>query len=356
MGVPIKSGRLNHEPRNMFGVKELKVIEKKGKSKKEKVKEIKEKNVKGKKKEGKKEEINEEQKKESKNENKRNKNEKKSKKETKKEEIETKEKPVKETEKKQEKEYKEEVKKAAHKPQKLHIIKRGKKYKEVVKLIDKTKSYPPEDAVDLISKTSVTKFDSAIELHIKLGIKPEQSDQNIRTVVDLPEGSGKVIKIAVIVDAQKEKEIKDAGADFVGSDELISKIEKGFIDFDILVATPDMMGKIGKLGKVLGTKGLMPNPKTETVTDNPAKVVKLLKKGRIEIRNDKQGIVHTSIGRVSQGKEKIISNFKVLIEKLLHAKPSSTKGRFIKGLSICTTMGPSVKVDIDKSLKLIQRH
>ena len=240
--------------------------------------------------------------------------------------------------------------------QKPRIRKRGKKYKEVSKLVDKNNYYLPEEAMYLVLKTSTTKFDSAVEIHIRLGIKTEHSDQNIRTVVDLPEGTGKKIKVAAIVSSQREKEVKEAGADFVGNDNLISKIEKGFLGFDILVATPDMMGKIGKLGKALGTKGLMPNPKTETVTDKPERVVKLLKKGRIELRNDKQGIVHASFGKVSLGNDKLISNLKILIEKLSKTKPSQVKGQFIKSVVICTTMGASVTLNEDKLLKLIQRH
>lgn len=253
---------------------------------------------------------------------------------------------------------KEETKEApkTHKPQKPHIKKRGKKYKEVSKLIDKEHNYLPEEAVELAIKTATTNFDPSIEVHIRLGIKPEQTEQNIRTVVDLPEGTGKEIKIAAIVNPQKEKETKEAGADFVGSDDLISKIEKGFLGFDVVVATPDMMSKIGKLGKILGTKGLMPNPKTETVAEEPQKVVKLLKKGRIELKNDSYGIVHTIFGKVSQGKEKLINNFKALLEGLFKAKPQAVKGQFVKSISVSTTMGPSIKVDQNKLSALIQRQ
>lgn len=236
----------------------------------------------------------------------------------------------------------------SHKPQKPHIKKHGKKYKEVSKLINKSQFYLPEEAVVLMLKTRTTKFDSSVEAHIKLGIKPSLSDQNIRTVVDLPQGAGKKVKVAAIVSAGKEKEVKDAGADVSGGDDLISKIEKGFLDFDIVVATPDMMGKIGKLGKMLGTKGLMPNPKTETVTDKPERVIKLIKKGRVELKNDSFGIVHASFGKVSFGKEKLKENLKALIEALSKSKPQSVKGQFVKSISLSTTMGPSVKIDINK--------
>lgn len=235
-----------------------------------------------------------------------------------------------------------------HKPQKPHIKHRGKKYKEVAKLIDKNITYLPEEAIDLSLKTSTTKFDSSVEVHIKLGIKPEQTEQNIRTVADLPEGTGKAVKIAAILGSDKEKEAKDAGADIVGGDDLISKIEKGFLDFDIVIATPDQMSKIGKLGKTLGTKGLMPNPKTETVTDNPGRVISKIKKGRVELKNDSFGIIHASFGKTSFGAEKLANNLKALLEILLKAKLQQAKGQFIKTVNISTTMGPSLKVDINK--------
>lgn len=236
----------------------------------------------------------------------------------------------------------------------IYLKKRGKKYKEAVKLIDKNHLYGPEEAIDLACKTSITSFDSSIEAHINLNIKAEQTDQNIRTIVDLPEGTGKKLKIAAIVNPSKEEEAKKASADFVGSDDLISKIEKGFLDFDIVIATPDMMGKIGKLGKILGTKGLMPNPKTETITENPGKTISRIKKGVVELKNDSSGIVHCSFGKVSFGKEKLLNNLKAIIEAIFRAKHSSVKGHFIKSVSISTTMGPSIKIDIDKLNKLIQ--
>lgn len=236
----------------------------------------------------------------------------------------------------------------SHKPQKPHIRKRGKKYKEISKLIDKEKFYSPEEAIELTLKTGTTKFDSSTEVHVRLGIKTEQSDQNIRTVADLPQGTGKLIKVAAIISAGKEKEAKEAGADITGSDDLISKIEKGFLDFDVVIATPDMMPKIGKLGKILGTKGLMPNPKTETVTDNPGRVIKLLKKGRVELKNDSFGIIHSSFGKVSFGKDRLKENLGSFFETLNKARPQSAKGQFIKTVNISTTMGPSVKIDINK--------
>lgn len=247
-------------------------------------------------------------------------------------------------------------KKTKVKNKKVGLKNKGKKYNEVLNLIDKQKVYSPEEAIKLAIKTSPVKFDASLEIHAKLGIKPEHSDQNVRTVADLPEGTGKKIKIAAIISPEKEKAVKDAGADYTGADDLVSKIAKGFLDFDIVIATPDMMGKIGKIGKILGTKGLMPNPKTGTVADSPEKAVKQFKKGRVELRNDKAGIVHASFGKISMGEEKLQNNLQSLLETLIKAKPQTSKGQFMKGIHLTTTMGPSVKVDVNKISELIKKH
>ncbi len=260
---------------------------------------------------------------------------------------------------KETKEVKEETKKTEIKKEKKAqvqkkrdpLLRRGKKYREVIKAIDKDKNYDLKEALGLIIKTQTTKFDSSVELHIKLGIKTDQADQNIRMVVDLPQGTGKQVRVAAIVSPQNDKAAKDGGADIVGSDDLIEKIAKGFMDFDVVIATPDMMGKFGKVGKVLGTKGLMPNPKTETVTDDPKKIVEKLKKGRVELRNDKFGIIHAAFGKVSMGEEKLEENFTAIMEALKRAKPQGSKGQFIRRISLATTMGPGLKVDVDKVLK-----
>jgi len=231
------------------------------------------------------------------------------------------------------------------------LLRRSKKYREVVKAIDKDKNYDLKEALTLIVKTQVTKFDSSVELHIKLGIKTDQADQNIRMAVDLPQGTGKQVRVAAVVSPQNDKAAKDGGADVVGADDLIEKISKGFMDFDVVIATPDMMGKLGKVGKVLGTKGLMPNPKTETVTDDPKKTTEKLKKGRVELRNDKFGIIHAAFGKVSMGQEKLEENFKAIIEALKRVKPQSSKGQFIRRISLATTMGPGIKLDVDKIIK-----
>lgn len=229
--------------------------------------------------------------------------------------------------------------------------KRGKKYREVLKNIDRDKFYTYEEALKLLKSTSTTKFDASCEVHIKLGIKTDQADQNIRMAIDLPEGTGKNVKVAAIVSGEKDKEAKEAGADVVGSEDLIEKISKGFMDFDVVIATPDMMGKLGKIGKILGTKGLMPNPKTETVTDNPKRTIAQLKKGRVEARNDKFGIVHVLFGKVSMDEEKLLNNFKALLDTLNKSKPQTSKGQFIRRISVATTMGPGLKIDVDKTLK-----
>ncbi len=222
----------------------------------------------------------------------------------------------------------------------------SKKYRKVMSLLEKDKFYSQEEAFSLIKKTSITKFDSSVEIHIRLGLDPSKGDQQLRGTVVLPEGIGKTKKVAVICGPDKEKEAKNAGADRVGGDTLISEIEKGKLDFDTLVATPDMMAKVGKLGKILGTKGLMPNPKAGTVTPDVAKAVKELKAGRVEFRLDKNAIVHQVIGKVSFDEKKLETNYSTFLDALKHAKPSGTKGTYIKSVTLATTMGPGIKMAI----------
>ncbi|AKL98176.1 50S ribosomal protein L1 [Endomicrobium proavitum] len=221
----------------------------------------------------------------------------------------------------------------------------GKKFNEAAKLVDKTKEYQLDQAVDLVKQTAKAKFDETVELHIKLGIDPKQSDQIIRGTVTLPHGIGKTRKVAVIAKGEKQKEAQTAGADTVGSDELIEEIAKGVLNFDILVATPDVMKDLSKVAKILGPKGLMPNPKSGTVTFEIAKAVSELKKGRVEYKNDSYGIIHVPVGKVSFDKEKLSENIKALYEAVVKAKPSSSKGVYIKSVSISSTMGPGVYVD-----------
>jgi large subunit ribosomal protein L1 len=221
----------------------------------------------------------------------------------------------------------------------------GKRLKEVSKLVDKSKLYTLDEAVSLVKQIANAKFDETVELHIKLGIDPKQSDQIVRGTVTLPHGIGKTRKVAVITKGEKQKEAHDAGADLVGGDDLIEDISKGVLDFDILVATPDIMKDLSKVAKILGPKGLMPNPKAGTVTFEVGETVKELKKGRVEYKNDSYGIIHCSVGKVSFDKEKLADNIKVLFEVILKAKPSSSKGQYIKSISISSTMGPGVYLD-----------
>ncbi|MDR1940762.1 MAG: 50S ribosomal protein L1 [Endomicrobium sp.] len=221
----------------------------------------------------------------------------------------------------------------------------GKKFNESSKLVDKSKSYSLIEAVDLVKQTAKAKFDETVELHIKLGIDPKQSDQIVRGTVSLPNGIGKTRKVAVLAKGEKQKEAQNAGADKIGSEDLIEEISKGIIDFDILVATPDVMKDLSKVAKILGPKGLMPNPKSGTVTFEIGTAVSELKKGRVEYKNDSFGIIHCPVGRVSFDKEKLAENIKTLFEAVSKAKPSSSKGQYIKSVSVSSTMGPGIYVD-----------
>jgi len=224
----------------------------------------------------------------------------------------------------------------------------ARKYRDVEVLVDHEKEYTVDEAMELLTKTSTTKFDSSAEVHIRLNIDPQNAEQQVRGSLVLPNGTGKNKRVLAIVGAEKDKEAKDAGADFVGADDMIAKIEKGWLDFDIVVATPDMMPKLGKIGKILGTKGLMPNPKVGTVTMNVGNIVKDIKKGMIEYRVDKSGVIHLVFGKVSFGAEKLAENYNILLDTLIKVKPNGVKGNYIKGISVATTMGPGVKVVISK--------
>ncbi|NTU69292.1 50S ribosomal protein L1 [bacterium] len=218
---------------------------------------------------------------------------------------------------------------------------------DAAKLVDKDKNYPIAEALGLLEKTSTTKFDATCEIHVQLGIKPEHAEQNLRMAVDLPAGTGKKVRVAAIVGQSKEKDAKDGGADIIGGEELVEKISKGFLDFDIVVATPEMMPKLAKVGKILGTKGLMPNPKTETVTEDPKKAIEKLKKGRVELRNDKFGIVHALFGKVSMGSEALAKNYNAIMEAIKKAKPQGVKGTYLKKVSVTTTMGPGIRIEME---------
>jgi large subunit ribosomal protein L1 len=222
----------------------------------------------------------------------------------------------------------------------------GKKFKAAAALVDKTKSYGIDEAVGLAKKTARTKFDETVDLAVNLGVDPKQADQMVRGTVVLPHGTGKKVKILVFAKGEKEKEARDAGADYVGSEDLAEKIQKeGWTDFDTVVATPDIMGLVGRLGKVLGPRGLMPNPKTGTVTFDVARAIKEIRAGKVEYRVEKAGIVHVPVGKVSFDENKLADNAKAVLESILKAKPSSSKGKYLKNVTISTTMGPGIKMD-----------
>ncbi|MBI3752968.1 MAG: 50S ribosomal protein L1 [Deltaproteobacteria bacterium] len=221
----------------------------------------------------------------------------------------------------------------------------GKKYNAAIAKVDASKQYSLEDAVKLVPETATAKFDETVDLAVRLGIDTKQSDQMVRGAVVLPNGIGKKIRVLVFAKGEKEKEAKDAGADFVGADDLIEKVSKGWLDFDTIVATPDMMGAVGKLGKVLGPRGLMPNPKLGTVTFDVARAVKDAKAGKVEFKVDKGGNVQVPIGKVSFGDQKLKENLTALLESIVKAKPSASKGTYLKNIAISTTMGPGIKID-----------
>ena len=224
-------------------------------------------------------------------------------------------------------------------------MKHGKKYVEAAKLIDRTKVYEAEEAVALVKKSATAKFDETVELHIRTGCDSRHADQQIRGAVVLPAGTGKDVRVLVFAKGAKADEAAAAGADFVGGEELIPKIQKeGWLDFDVVVATPDMMSVVGRLGKVLGPKGLMPNPKAGTVTMDVTKAIADIKAGKVEYRLDKANIIHVTLGKVSFTEEQLMQNFNALMGAIEKAKPSSVKGQYLKSISIATTMGPGVKI------------
>lgn len=226
------------------------------------------------------------------------------------------------------------------------MSKRGKKYVNALKKIDRTKEYPLEEAVNLVKQTSYSKFDGTVQLALNLSVDPKQADQNVRGATPLPHGLGKTVRIVVFAKGDKMKEAEDLGVTQVGGDDLAKKIQEGWMDFDQVVATPDMMGVVGKLGKVLGPRGLMPNPKVGTVTFDLAKAIKELKAGRVEFRVDKAGIVHAPVGKASFGAKQLVDNINVIMEALVKTKPSSAKGTYMKRMTLSATMSPGVRVDL----------
>ena len=225
-------------------------------------------------------------------------------------------------------------------------MKRGKKYQESLKLINRTNLYEPKDAFELVGKTAKANFDETVQLSLRLGVDPRHADQQVRGTVVLPHGTGKTKTILVFAKGEKAQEAENAGADFVGAEELVEKIQnENWLDFDVVVATPDMMGVVGKLGRVLGPKGLMPNPKSGTVTFDIENAVNEIKAGKVEYRVDKASIINVPIGKISFGKEKLLENFTALMEEVIKAKPSAAKGKYLRTVVVSSTMGPGIKVN-----------
>ena len=226
------------------------------------------------------------------------------------------------------------------------MAKKSKKYVEALGKIDRTKLYDSKEALDLVAEIATAKFDETVEAHIKLGVDGRHADQQVRGAIVLPHGTGKTKKVLVFAKGEKATEAQAAGADFVGAEDLVQKIQKeNWFDFDVVVATPDMMGVVGRLGRVLGPKGLMPNPKSGTVTFDVTKAVEEIKAGKVEYRLDKSNIIHVAIGKVSFGGEKLAENFNVLMNAIIKAKPSAAKGQYLRSISVTSTMGPGVKIN-----------
>lgn len=234
------------------------------------------------------------------------------------------------------------------------MAKHGKKYLDAVKQIDGAENYPPQEAVELVRETSIAKFDATVEVHMRLALDPRQADQQLRGVVTLPHGTGRQVRILVFAEGEAARTARDAGADYIADEETIKKIEEGWLEFDATVAIPQMMGKVSKLGRILGPRGLMPSPKAGTVVDpeDVGRVIDELRKGRIEFKMDKTANIHVPIGKVSFSPEQILENFSALMEAVQAGRPSGAKGQFIKKIVLASTMGPGVKVDIADAVAL----
>lgn len=234
------------------------------------------------------------------------------------------------------------------------MTKHGKKYQEAVKLLDRTKTYNPQEAIELAKKSAHARFDETVELHLRMGIDPRNASQQVRGVALVPHGLGKNVRILVFAQGEAERIAETAGADFVGSDELVKKIEDGWLDFETAIATPEMMGKVGKLGKILGRKGLMPNPKSGTVVaaDDLPRVIEDARKGRVEFKLDRTAIIHVTLGKVSFDSDKLMDNLTAVVEAIVKAKPSGVKGQYIRSASLTTTMGAGIELDLKPTLEL----
>lgn len=228
----------------------------------------------------------------------------------------------------------------------------GKRYRELAGKIERGKAYPPEEAVHLVKETAKANFDTTVEAHFRLGVDPRQADQQVRGTVVLPHGTGKTVRVIVFAAGDRAREAQEAGADIVGADDLAKRIEGGWLDFDVAIATPDMMGQVGRLGRILGPRGLMPNPRSGTVTQDVGKAVRDAKSGRVEFRVDKTGVIHAIAGKASFGEKELVENFAALVDAIVRAKPSGVKGIYLRGAHLTSTMGPSVKLDLTETLQL----
>jgi large subunit ribosomal protein L1 len=224
--------------------------------------------------------------------------------------------------------------------------KHGKKYLEAAKLVDRERLYAPDEAAELVKQTTTVSFDATIEVHLRLGVDPRHADQMVRGTVVLPNGTGKTVRVAVFAQGEKAQEALRAGADEVGSEDLVKKIEAGWLEFDVALAAPDTMGMVGRLGKILGRRGLMPNPKSGTITFDLERAVREVKAGRVEFKVDKAGIVHVAVGKASFGAEELVANLATLVDSINRARPSGAKGQYLRGLTIASTMGPGIRVDV----------
>ena len=230
----------------------------------------------------------------------------------------------------------------------------GKKYVDASRLVDPEALYSPAQAIDLAKSMPARKFDETVEAVFRLGVDPRKAEQMIRGTVSLPNGTGKTVRVVVFAVGEAARDAQEAGADVVGSDDLVARVEGGFLDFDVAISTPDLMGMVGKLGRALGPRGLMPNPKTGTVTPDVGKAVREFKSGRVEYRTDRNGNVHIPVGKVSFDRAALIENYQALLDEMIRAKPASAKGRYIKGISISTTMGPGIRIDPSKTKDLLE--
>ena len=228
----------------------------------------------------------------------------------------------------------------------------GKKYLEARQKIDRNRQYDPAEAMKLLKEIASASFDETVELAVKLGVNPKHADQQVRGATVLPHGTGRTMRVIVFAKGEKAKEAEDAGADLVGAEDLVDKIQKGWLDFDVAVAAPDVMGMVGKLGRILGPRGLMPNPKTGTVTFDLTRAIAEIKAGKVEYRTDKAGNIHVPLGKVSFNDEQLLGNFYTVIEALIKAKPAAAKGQYLRGIAVSTTMGPGVKINSQKAATL----